>query len=74
MFLIRYQVDLSNLSQDERKRIYEEIHHAAYMTPSVTPGLGFIEFFLYDNQVLEDWVNIPKSCHIVSFGSSSRSK
>lgn len=74
MSLVRYQVDLTSLSQDERKRVYDEIHHAAYMTPSVTPGLGFIEFFLYDNQNLEDWVNIPKSCHITSFGSSSRSK
>ena len=74
MSLIRYQVDLSSLNQDECKRVYDEIHRAAYMTPSIIPGLSFVEFFLDENQTLENWVNIPKSCHVASFGSSSRSK
>lgn len=67
--LIKYTIDLQNVSADVRKSLYDVYDPVSYTGVSVNRDFSVISFFLTENERLEDYAVIPSECQITTEGT-----
>jgi len=61
--LLRYKIDISNLSPEEREKIYEYIGRFSWLEPEITQDLKWCYFYLNES-INPQTLNLPDSYYL----------